>query len=45
MFRVYEAPEIERVASPCYFKIEPSPSQADIYKPLMRIMGLSERTK
>jgi hypothetical protein len=33
MFRVYEAPEIVRVASPCYFKIEPGTSEGDIYKP------------
>lgn len=33
MFRIYEAPEVARVASPCYFKIEPGSSQADIYKP------------
>ncbi len=32
-FRAYEAPEIARVASPCYFKIEPGTSEADIYKP------------
>ena len=33
MFRAYEAPEIARIASPCYFKIEPGTSEADIYKP------------
>jgi hypothetical protein len=33
MFRVYEAPEIARVASPCYFKFEPGTSEGDIYKP------------
>jgi hypothetical protein len=33
MCRLYEAPEIARVASPCYFKIEPGTSQKDIYKP------------
>lgn len=33
MFRIYDAPEVARVASPCYFKIEPGTSQADIYKP------------
>jgi hypothetical protein len=33
MFRVYEAPEIARVASPCYFKFEPGASEGDIYKP------------
>ena len=33
MFRAYETPEIARVASPCYFKIEPGTSESDIYKP------------
>ena len=33
MFRAYDAPEIARVASPVYFKIEPGTSEADIYKP------------
>lgn len=33
MYRLYEAPEIARVASPVYFKIEPGTSEADIYKP------------
>lgn len=33
MFRAYEAPEIARIASPCYFKIEPGTSEGDIYKP------------
>lgn len=33
MFRSYEAPEIARVASPCYFKFEPGTSEGDIYKP------------
>lgn len=33
MFRAYEAPEIARVASPCYFKFEPGTSEGDIYKP------------
>ncbi|MFW6118220.1 MAG: hypothetical protein ACOC6R_01860 [Chloroflexota bacterium] len=33
MFRIYDAPEIARVTSPCYFKIEPGVSQNDIYKP------------
>lgn len=32
-YRIYEAPEIARIASPCYFKIEPGTSEADIYKP------------
>ncbi len=33
LFRAYEAPEIARVASPCYFKFEPGTSEGDIYKP------------
>ncbi|MBS3780159.1 MAG: hypothetical protein KGY41_07160 [Desulfovermiculus sp.] len=33
MYRAYEAPEIARVASPIYFKIEPGTSESDIYKP------------
>jgi hypothetical protein len=33
MFRAYEAPEIVRVSSPVYFKIEPGTSESDIYKP------------
>ena len=36
MCRIYEAPEVARVASPCYFKIEPGTSQADIYKPWVK---------
>jgi hypothetical protein len=32
-FRAYEALEIARVASPCYFKLEPGTAEADIYKP------------
>jgi hypothetical protein len=35
MYRAYETPEIARVASPCYFKIEPGTSEGDIYKPWM----------
>lgn len=31
--RFYEAAEIARIASPCYFKIEPGPSEAEIYAP------------
>jgi hypothetical protein len=31
--RIYEAPEICRIASPCYLKIEPGISEAGIYKP------------
>ncbi len=33
MFRAYEATEIARIASPCYFKFEPGTSESDIYKP------------
>ncbi|MDR1678075.1 MAG: hypothetical protein LBS44_06770 [Deltaproteobacteria bacterium] len=33
MYRAYEAPELARIASPVYFKIEPGTSEADIYKP------------
>ncbi|MEW6672203.1 MAG: hypothetical protein AB1427_10890 [Thermodesulfobacteriota bacterium] len=33
MFRAYEAPEIARIASPCYFKFEPGSSEGEIYKP------------
>ncbi|MEA3435763.1 MAG: hypothetical protein U9R43_04810 [Thermodesulfobacteriota bacterium] len=33
MYRAYETPEIARVASPVYFKIEPGTSEGDIYKP------------
>jgi hypothetical protein len=35
MFRAYEAPEIARVAAPCYFKFEPGTSEGEIYKPWM----------
>jgi len=31
--RFYEAAEIARIAAPCYFKIEPGPSEAQIYAP------------
>ncbi|WP_440996360.1 hypothetical protein [Arhodomonas sp. SL1] len=31
--RFHEAAEIARVASPCYFKFEPGPSEAEIYAP------------
>ena len=31
--RFYEAAEIARIASPCYFKIEPGPSEETIYAP------------
>lgn len=33
MYRIYDAPEVARVTAPCYFKIEPGVSQAEIYKP------------
>lgn len=33
MFRAYEAPEIARISSPCYFKFEPGTSEGEIYKP------------
>lgn len=32
-FRAYEAPEIARVASPCYFKFEPGASEEQVYRP------------
>lgn len=31
--RFYEAAEIARIAAPCYFKIEPGTSEAEIYAP------------
>jgi hypothetical protein len=31
--RIYEAPEMARVCSPCYFKIEPGPGVGALYKP------------
>ena len=31
--RMWETPEIARVAAPCYFKIEPGPSVGAMYKP------------
>lgn len=31
--RFYEAAEIARIAAPCYFKIEPGPSEGQIYAP------------
>jgi len=31
--RLWETPEIARVTAPCYFKIEPGPSVAAMYKP------------
>ena len=38
--RFYETPEMARVCSPCYFKIEPGPSVAALYRPWGR--GLEE---
>jgi hypothetical protein len=32
-FRAYEAPEIAKIASPCYLKYEPGTSEEDIYMP------------
>ena len=32
-YRIYEAPTIARIASPCYLKIEPGKSEGEIYKP------------
>lgn len=32
-FRAWEAPEIAKVASPCYFKFEPGTSEEEIYMP------------
>lgn len=32
-YRIMECPEIARVASPCYFKIEPAKSEMELYKP------------
>jgi hypothetical protein len=31
--RIYETPEMARLCSPCYFKIEPGPSVGAMYKP------------
>jgi len=31
--RIYEAPEMARTCSPCYFKIEPGPGVGSLYKP------------
>lgn len=31
--RIWETPEITRVAAPCYYKIEPGPSVGALYKP------------
>jgi hypothetical protein len=31
--RIYETPEMAKVCSPCYFKIEPGPSCGGLYKP------------
>jgi len=32
-YRAYETPEIAKVASPCYFKLEPGTSEGEIYMP------------
>jgi hypothetical protein len=32
-YRIMETPEIARVGSPCYFKIEPAKSEMELYKP------------
>ena len=32
-YRIMECPEIARIASPCYFKIEPARSEMELYKP------------
>jgi len=32
-YRIYDAPEIARISSPCYFKIEPGTDFTEIYKP------------
>jgi len=32
-FRAYEAAEIARVASPCYFKFEPGSTEENVYRP------------
>lgn len=32
-FRAYEAAEIARVASPCYFKFEPGSAEENVYRP------------
>jgi hypothetical protein len=36
-FRVYEAAEIARVASPCYFKFEPGTSDNQVYRPWVAV--------
>jgi hypothetical protein len=33
VFRAYEAPEIAKIASPCYFKFEPGTAEDEIYMP------------
>lgn len=38
--KMWETPDIARVAAPCYFKIEPGPSVAAMYKPWMSPDGL-----
>ncbi len=32
-YRIMETPEIARISSPCYFKIEPAKSEMELYKP------------
>jgi hypothetical protein len=32
-FRAYEAAEIARIASPCYFKFEPGTADQQVYRP------------
>ncbi len=39
-FRAYEAPEIAKVASPCYLKYEPGTSEEDIYMPWLQKSGM-----
>ncbi len=47
--RMYECPEIARVAAPAYFKIEPGPSVGALYKPLVapevNAFAVSEKVK
>ncbi len=40
--RFYETPEMARIASPCYFKIEPGPSVTALYKPWVAEASLAE---
>jgi len=32
-YRIMECPEIARISSPCYFKLEPAKSEMELYKP------------